>query len=288
MRENTQSIYIYSSSRKLTNILQKAEPLSGYRYKFLTASDNFNPSDASIVITHHLPSHFHAGTKYILCTNSPQNLSPADLAKLYDLWPLPLTESLAHFLFRNIMTRLKYELESSSEHIEHQKRILEMAQQDYLTGLATRWYFQDFLEHSRHERNITCIYFDLDNFKAVNDTFGHQAGDRALAATAEMMQNVFPDAFAARMGGDEFMLVLLGKRDIISVQQKVNDFMSGLLKYYAGTRTMKALSVSAGISQSAPDSEKTIDRLIHEADKALYEAKKSGKAQCKIYNASMN
>ncbi len=186
-----------------------------------------------------------------------------------------------------MQTRIQHELQNSREHSEHQKRILEMAQQDYLTGLATRWYLQDFIERNRHERNITCIYLDLDNFKAVNDTYGHQSGDRALAATAEMMQNEFPDGFAARMGGDEFMIVLLGRRDIAATAERVNGFMSRLLKYYATTRTMQALSVSAGISQSRPDAEKTIDRIIHEADRALYEAKKNGKAQCRVYEPFM-
>ncbi|MBQ7221424.1 MAG: GGDEF domain-containing protein [Synergistaceae bacterium] len=195
------------------------------------------------------------------------------------------SETIAQFLKDNINVFVVDEL--PDEQNEYQKRILEMARQDYLTGLATRWYLQDFIERNRHERNITCVYFDLDNFKKINDEFGHQAGDRALAATAEMMQNEFPDGFAARMGGDEFMLVLLGKRDIISTANRVTDFMSRLLKYYATTRTMKALSVSAGISQSVPDVEKTIDQIIHEADRALYEAKKSGKSMCKVYQQSM-
>lgn len=176
---------------------------------------------------------------------------------------------------------------STKEQDNYQKRILEMARQDYLTGLATRWYLQEFIEKNRHERNITCIYFDLDNFKLLNDEFGHQAGDRALAASAEMMQNEFQDAFSARMGGDEFMLVLLGRRDIMSTAKRVTSFMDKLLKYYASTRTMKNLSISAGISQSSPETEKSIDQIIHEADRALYEAKKSGKAQCKVYNPAM-
>ena len=194
-------------------------------------------------------------------------------------------DNIAQFLKDNINVFVVDKL--PDEQNEYQKRILEMAQQDYLTGLATRWYLQDFIECNRHERNITCIYLDLDNFKSINDQFGHQAGDRALAATAEMMQNEFPDGFAARMGGDEFMLVLLGKRDIMSTANRVTDFMSKLLKYYATTRTMKGLSVSAGISQSVPDVEKTIDQIIHEADRALYEAKKSGKSMCKVYQPSM-
>lgn len=195
------------------------------------------------------------------------------------------SENIAQFLKDNINVFVVDEL--PEEHNEYQKRILEMARQDYLTGLATRWYLQDFIEKNRHERNITCVYFDLDNFKNVNDQFGHQAGDRALAATAEMMQNEFPDGFAARMGGDEFMLVFLGKRDIMSTAKRVTDFMDKLLQYYAVTRTMKMLSVSAGISQSVPDTGKTIDQIIHEADRALYEAKKAGKSMCKVYQPSM-
>lgn len=194
-------------------------------------------------------------------------------------------ENIAQFLKDNINVFVVDEMPDVQN--EYQKRILEMARQDYLTGLATRWYLQDFIERNRHERNITCIYFDLDNFKSINDQFGHQAGDRALAATAEMMQNEFPDGFAARMGGDEFMLVLLGRRDILSTAKRVTDFMTKLLKYYSTTRTMKGLSVSAGISQSVPDTEKTIDQIIHEADRALYEAKKSGKSMCKVYQPSM-
>ena len=282
------AINIYTSSQKLVDILNGISPLAGYSHRFFTHIDSLSPQQVNLIITGTLPANLHSGAKYILCTGNPQSVSSQTLSKLYDLWPMPLTPSLTEFHFRNVMKRIKFELESGSDSEEHQKRILEMARQDYLTGLATRWYLQDFIERNRHERNITCIYFDLDNFKSVNDTFGHQAGDRALAATAEMMQNVFPDGFASRMGGDEFMLVLLGRRDITVVEFRVNDFMNKLLTYYAGTRTMKNLSVSAGISQSVPDAEKSIDQLIHEADRALYEAKKSGKAMCKIYEPSMH
>ncbi|MBQ6738179.1 MAG: diguanylate cyclase [Synergistaceae bacterium] len=174
-----------------------------------------------------------------------------------------------------------------NQELEYQKRILEMARQDYLTGLATRWYLNEYIENNKDEKNITCIYFDLDNFKFVNDTYGHGAGDRALAATAEMIQREFTDGFAARMGGDEFMLVLTGERNVKEVESKVNNFMKKLLEYYAQTKTMKTLSISAGISQKLQHQDKTIDRLIHESDIALYDAKKNGRACCKIYQPSM-
>ena len=279
---------IYTTSPKLAEILKMIPALSGFRHNVLMSKAGLDTADTNtVIITSHVPADFAPDAKYILCTNSPELLPSSVLEKLYDLWPLPLTPALIRYLFSVVQTRIKYETENNAEHSEHQKRILEMARQDYLTGLATRWYLQDFIERNRHERNITCIYLDLDNFKAVNDTYGHQAGDRALAATAEMMQNEFPDGFAARMGGDEFMIVLLGRRDIQAVSERVNGFMTRLLKYYATTRTMQKLSVSAGISQSRPDAEKSIDQIIHEADRALYEAKKSGKAMCKVYSEKM-
>ena len=273
---------ICTTSPKLAEILKTVKPLTGFTHNFLPA-----PDADSLIITGQVPAEFAPDAKYILCTKTPQLLPSETLAKLYDLWPQPLTPALIRYLFGKVQARIKHETENTKEHTEHQKRILEMARQDYLTGLATRWYLQDFIERNRHERSITCIYLDLDNFKAVNDTYGHQAGDRALAATAEMMQNEFPDGFCARMGGDEFMIVLLGRRDIHAIADRVNEFMTRLLKYYATTRTMQKLSVSAGISQSRPDAEKTIDQIIHEADRALYEAKKSGKAQCRVYGAEV-
>ena len=100
-----------------------------------------------------------------------------------------------------------------------------MAQQDYLTGLATRWYLHEYAETKRDEKELTCIYFDLDNFKLINDTYGHQEGDRALAATGEMMQREFPEGFCARMGGDEFMIVIPGKISAQQIEARVNSFM---------------------------------------------------------------
>ena len=174
-------------------------------------------------------------------------------------------------------------LDASAER-EYKKRLVEMAHQDYLTGLATRWYLQEYVQNIPHEKNLTCIYFDLDNFKYVNDTYGHQAGDRALAATAEMMQREFSDGLVARMGGDEFMVVLSGLRTLEEVEAKVNTFIKNLSDYYKTMPTMKKLSVSAGISQKLSGTEKSIDILIHESDTALYAAKKSGKNCCRIYN----
>ena len=205
-----------------------------------------------------------------------------------DIDPDELNLILVNETPEQIIDNAKYILYNKNDkESQYQKRLLEMARQDYLTGLATRWYLQEYVEHTKHEDNITCIYFDLDNFKQINDNYGHMAGDRALAATAEMMQCDFADGFVARMGGDEFMVVLPGERSASEVEDRVNAFMKSLVEYYKGINFMKTLSVSAGISQRKLGSEKSIDRLIHESDIALYEAKNSGRACCRIYAPSM-
>ena len=281
---------IYTAGKLTAQILEAVTPPAGItcRVSCLTPGINIDTDTENIIIIKKLPPSPADGVKYVLCSKSPADLTPDTLSLLYDLWPEPLTPSLLKFHYTKLLERLNAEHINASEERRHNRRIMEMARQDYLTGLATRWYLQEYIASNQDEDNVTCIYFDLDNFKAVNDTYGHQAGDRALAATAEMMQRDFsPDGFCARMGGDEFMIVLLGQRETSDVEARVNSFMSALLEYYAGTSTMKALSVSAGISQKMPGDDKSIDRLIHEADMALYAAKKSGRACCKIYTPEL-
>ncbi|MBQ6111951.1 MAG: diguanylate cyclase [Synergistaceae bacterium] len=289
MAMNNSTINIYVTGKNLAGILSEVSPPSGMlcRVETLDAGIRINAQAMNVFILKKLPSRILDGAKYIICSKSYNEMTADELNALYDLWPEPLTPSLLKFYYRKLLERIQSEQLNTSEEIEHQKRIIEMARQDYLTGLATRWYLQEYIKKNQDEQNVTCVYLDLDNFKKVNDTYGHQAGDRALVATAEMMQRDFTDGFCARMGGDEFMIVLLGLREASDVEKKVNVFMAGLLEYYAGTKTMRALSVSAGIAQKTHGDSKTIDRLIHESDIALYEAKKSGRACCRVYNASM-
>ncbi|MBQ3455706.1 MAG: GGDEF domain-containing protein, partial [Synergistaceae bacterium] len=289
MAMNNSTINIYVTGKNLAGILSEVSPPSGMlcRVETLDAGIRINAQAMNVFILKKLPSRILDGAKYIICSKSYNEMTADELNALYDLWPEPLTPSLLKFYYRKLLERIQSEQLNTSEEIEHQKRIIEMARQDYLTGLATRWYLQEYIKKNQDEQNVTCVYLDLDNFKKVNDTYGHQAGDRALAATAEMMQRDFTDGFCARMGGDEFRIVLLGLREASDVEKKVNVFMAGLLEYYAGTKTMRALSVSAGIAQKTHGDSKTIDRLIHESDIALYEAKKSGRACCRVYNASM-
>ena len=291
---NLNEINIYVPSDNLAEILKDAGSISGLVCNIFSLKGGAKIQNDSeilnVIITGKIPEKIRTDAKYILCTKNPEDLDESDLSILYDIWSMPLSPELVRFYFKILQERIKSELRATSQELKYQRRILEMARQDYLTGLATRWYLQDYVEENADESNITCIYFDLDHFKEVNDNYGHQAGDQALAATAEMLQNEFEDGFAARMGGDEFMIVLLGERPSGEVEEKVNAFMSKLLDFYHGKQTMKDLTISAGIAQMnkrLDGSEKSIDRLIHESDLALYEAKKAGRDCCKVYDSSM-
>ena len=228
--------------------------------------------------------------KFILCARDILKFHKY-LNYIDEVWTKPLTPELVNFYFAKLIKRVKLEQDwrfyAKTSEIQSHKKLLEMARQDYLTGLATRWYFQEYITRKSGEKYLTCIYFDLDHFKAVNDTYGHQTGDMALAATAEMLQHEFADGFIARFGGDEFVTILTGFRPIQDVEAQVNKFMSKLRDYYRGIPTMQNLSISAGISQTSPSQIKSIDQLMRESDQALYCAKNSGRARCCIYNPSM-
>ncbi|MBR1419385.1 MAG: GGDEF domain-containing protein [Synergistaceae bacterium] len=228
--------------------------------------------------------------KFILCAKNILKFNKY-LDYIDAIWTKPFTPELVNFYLAKLIERVKLEQDltfyAKASEIQSHKKLLEMARQDYLTGLATRWYFQEYITRKSSEKYLTCIYFDLDHFKSVNDTYGHQTGDMALAATAEMLQHEFADGFIARFGGDEFVTILTGFRPVKEVEAQVNNFMAKLLAYYQEIPAMRNLSISAGISQTDPNQIKSIDQLMRESDKALYCAKNCGRARCCIYNSSM-
>ena len=175
-----------------------------------------------------------------------------------------------------------------TKELKFQQQLLEIARQDALTGLASRWYFQNYMQAHQDEEHVACVYLDLDHFKEVNDTWGHQTGDAALAATAEMMQHNFPDAFIARLGGDEFMMVFLGDLSLEDLKGRVDQFIQDMAAYFHSSDRTKNLTVSGGITKTTEsETGSAIDHLIHRSDLALYQAKHSGRACCVIYDPSM-
>ncbi len=153
------------------------------------------------------------------------------------------------------------------------------ASRDPLTGLSNRRGFDQALEElmSRAARSgepLSAVLIDVDHFKAVNDTYGHEEGDRVLRRVAEMWQREVPDdTFLARHGGDEFSLLLPGMRATAAL---------ALVRRVCADNP--EVSLSCGVAQyRAGDS---ASQLMRSADRALYDAKILGRGRAEMVSAS--
>ncbi len=152
---------------------------------------------------------------------------------------------------------------------------------DPLTGLANRALFADRLGlslqlHRRDLRPLSLLYCDLDSFKTVNDTLGHEAGDDILKAAAERLRAVTrPGDTVARMGGDEFAVLIQDGDDAAAIAARLLDAFTQ--PTVVGHDSI-SLGVSIGIAELSP-STPTIDaaEILHRADAAMYRAKSNGK-----------
>ena len=154
---------------------------------------------------------------------------------------------------------------------------------DSLTGLANRRRLDVFLADEwrralRQRTLLSLIVFDADNFKLLNDTAGHAAGDTCLQAIGKILIQFTkrPTDLAARFGGEEFVVVLADTKvdDALVVANLIRDAVYGLnLRFGDGRR----LTVSAGVSCLRPDRDGTGACLVEQADQALYRAKRNGR-----------
>ena len=148
---------------------------------------------------------------------------------------------------------------------------------DELTGLNNRRGFVALGEHlasvaGRTGQTVTVVYVDVDNMKAVNDTFGHAEGDRALWAVAQLLRSTFRAAdVVARVGGDEFCVLLL--HDHARDDQPVRRLEEALAGLNAGAQRPYRLSLSIGAAHSAPADWRSVEDLIRQADAAMYRHK---------------
>ncbi len=163
---------------------------------------------------------------------------------------------------------------------------------DHLTGLPNRALFSDRLEHAFAQRERSGIQpsvlmFDLDHFKAVNDRFGHDAGDSLLVEVSQRLRAaVRTGDTVARLGGDEFAVLIEGADDALeearSVAERVLDLLATPVEL---DQTEVTVTASIGIAPGSPSSDPSA--LLRDADTAMYHAKAAGRAQAIIYNGEM-
>lgn len=168
-----------------------------------------------------------------------------------------------------------------------QARLRYQAFHDSLTGLANRALFRDRLSdaverHRREELQIGLLFVDLDDFKLVNDSLGHEAGDIVLCAVAQRLRDCVRGAdMVARLGGDEFALLLHGDSDPQRVGQRVLESLRSPF-YVAG----RSITVSASIGAAAtglPEPDLTSDAFLRRVDTAMYGGKQAGKGILQVY-----
>jgi diguanylate cyclase (GGDEF)-like protein len=171
-------------------------------------------------------------------------------------------------------------------------RLSEDGFDDDLTKLPNSTLFVDRVGHAlaqsrRHGHNISVAFLDLDDFKTVNDTLGHQSGDQLLIAVAQRLRDCLREAdTAARLGGDEFALLLeaTNQREARIVAERI---LASLREPFEIDGHLVSVLASIGISRSGPDT-KDVAELIRQADIAMYVAKSKGKACYECFAPSMD
>ena len=167
----------------------------------------------------------------------------------------------------------------------HEQRTIKNANTDFLTNLNNRRSLFDHLENSKEIPRITFISVDLDNFKQVNDVYGHHMGDEALLIVTRVMQECFPKDFLVRMGGDEFLIVLGREDGIEQVKEYVKEFQEKLRSEYSKYEEFSELTSSIGIASAAlaQCGEYDFRSILRCSDNALYKAKNGGKNKFCVY-----
>jgi diguanylate cyclase (GGDEF)-like protein/PAS domain S-box-containing protein len=177
------------------------------------------------------------------------------------------------------------------ERQEARAEIARLAYFDVLTGLPNRSHLRNLLSEAiricPEGKQVALAFLDVDNFKDVNDTLGHSAGDELLVQLAERLRSqIEPGDMLGRLGGDEFVVILPNRNvtEAALVASRITDAL--MMPLRIGTRQVP-MSASMGLS-IYPDNATNIDALIQQADAAMYQAKRAGRSTYRFFTADMN
>jgi len=184
-------------------------------------------------------------------------------------------------------------IEDISERKEYEKQLIHQANFDALTGLPNRILGHDRLQQAirigkRQGKKTVVMYLDLDRFKQVNDTLGHRIGDLMLIEVARRLTRCLrPYDVVARLSGDEFLIVLSGVEDTVTVEGVAEKILHVLGQPFRLEGRDLHVGASIGVSV-IPDDGEDADEILRFADTAMYQAKQAGRNCFKYYTQSMN
>jgi diguanylate cyclase (GGDEF)-like protein/PAS domain S-box-containing protein len=183
-----------------------------------------------------------------------------------------------------------------SDRKDLEEQLRHQALHDPLTGLPNRVLFVDRLSHALVRRGadggVAVLFVDLDDFKAINDTLGHAAGDELLRLVAERLTRVLrAEDTACRMGGDEFAFLLedTSRTRVLRVAERILAALAETFQIGGHEATLSAsigIAIGAGASDAAASGE-TADELLRDADTAMYAAKSVGKNRIQLFQRGM-
>jgi diguanylate cyclase (GGDEF)-like protein/PAS domain S-box-containing protein len=186
---------------------------------------------------------------------------------------------------------LALNLRDISERKALEEQLRQLAFHDSLTLLANRGLFRDRVQHAvtlaqRGHHQAVVMFLDLDNFKNINDSLGHDAGDRLLQAVAQrLIKATRSSDTVARLGGDEFAILLEGTTSVADVESLATTLIEQLAQPFTVSATEVRVSASIGVAFSS--AEVSAEALLSRADIAMYHAKAAGKGQFVTFQPQM-
>lgn len=188
------------------------------------------------------------------------------------------------FYHEEFFSRIMQNLET----MEQLEEIREASRRDYLTNIYNRRYFYQtasaiFKSAEKSQTKLSVALIDIDNFKQVNDEYGHDAGDRVIKNMAELLNSEFADQLVARFGGEEFCILFKDEK-ADEVIQRLDEFRRKIEIQSLDIETdVISYTISIGVDMTA---DKGIDKMITSADEALYRAKASGRNRVELNSSN--
>ncbi|MBX3616653.1 putative bifunctional diguanylate cyclase/phosphodiesterase [Nitrosomonas sp.] len=194
---------------------------------------------------------------------------------------------------KNLIGTIVHDLGRWYERKEAEKRIIEMATHDALTGLPNRNLLQDRVEQvlvhdTRRQRQMAVLFIDLDRFKTINDSLGHDIGDLLLKAVANRLKFcVRTEDTVARQGGDEFIVVLNSIAESLDAAKVAQKILDSLIQPFYIHGNELHIGGSIGIAVF-PNDGSTAETLLRNSDVAMYHAKENGRNNYQFFTDELN